>query len=276
MATRSGERTRNAAQRLEEARQRDPIISVRGVVNRFGQQVVHDGVDLDVYPGEVLGIVGGSGSGKSVLLRTMLGLNRPNDGQVMIEGQDITKMPEAELLAVKRRYGVTFQHGALFSSLSVAENVQLPIREYFDASPDTLARLTELRLRMVGLPLDAGDKLPSQLSGGMVKRAALARALALDPALLFLDEPTAGLDPISAAAFDDLVLYLQRGLHLTVVMITHDLDTIVKTCDRVAVLVDRKIVVDTLDGIMRNEHPWISEYFHGPRARAVQTAGTSR
>ena len=276
MATRSGERTRNAAQRLEEARQRDPIISVRGVVNRFGQQVVHDGVDLDVYPGEVLGIVGGSGSGKSVLLRTMLGLNRPNDGQVMIEGQDITKMPEAELLAVKRRYGVTFQHGALFSSLSVAENVQLPIREYFDASPDTLARLTELRLRMVGLPLDAGDKLPSQLSGGMVKRAALARALALDPALLFLDEPTAGLDPISAAAFDDLVLYLQRGLHLTVVMITHDLDTIVKTCDRVAVLVDRKIVVDTLDGIMRNEHPWISEYFHGPRARAVQTAGASR
>ena len=276
MATRPSERTPTAAQRLEDARQRDPIISVRGVVNRFGQQVVHDGVDLDVYPGEVLGIVGGSGSGKSVLLRTMLGLNRPNDGQVMIEGQDITQMPEAELLAVKRRYGVTFQHGALFSSLSVAENVQLPIREYFDASPDTLARLTELRLRMVGLPLDAGDKLPSQLSGGMVKRAALARALALDPALLFLDEPTAGLDPISAAAFDDLVLYLQRGLHLTVVMITHDLDTIVKTCDRVAVLVDRKIVVDTLDGIMRNEHPWISEYFHGPRARAVQTAGTSR
>jgi phospholipid/cholesterol/gamma-HCH transport system ATP-binding protein len=274
--TRTNERTRDAAQRLADARARDPIISVRGVVNRFGQQVVHDGVDLDVYPGEVLGIVGGSGTGKSVLLRTMLGLNRPNEGQVMIEGQDITKMPEAELLAVKRRYGVTFQHGALFSSLSVAENVQLPIREYFDASPETLARLTELRLRMVGLPLDAGDKLPSQLSGGMVKRAALARALALDPALLFLDEPTAGLDPISAAAFDDLVLYLQRGLQLTVVMITHDLDTIVKTCDRVAVLVDGKIVVDTLDGIMRNEHPWISEYFHGPRARAVQTAGSSR
>ena len=266
----------DAAREMSARNRREPIISVRGVINRFGQQTVHDGVDLDVYPGEVLGIVGGSGSGKSVLLRTMLGLHRPNDGQVFVEGKDITKMPENELLAVKRRYGVTFQHGALFSSLSVAENVQLPIREYFDASHETLAKLTELRLRMVGLPLDAGPKLPSQLSGGMVKRAALARALALDPALLFLDEPTAGLDPISAAAFDDLVLYLQRGLHLTVVMITHDLDTIVKTCDRVAVLVDRKMVVDTLDGIMRNQHPWIQEYFHGPRARAAQTAGSTR
>ena len=255
---------------------RSPIISVRGVVNRFGSQVVHDGVDLDVYAGEVLGIVGGSGSGKSVLLRTMLGLHRPNAGQVYVEEQDITTMPETELLKVKRRYGVTFQHGALFSSLTVAENVQLPIREYFAASPAALEQLTQLRLRMVGLPLDAAGKLPSQLSGGMVKRAALARALALDPTLLFLDEPTAGLDPISAAAFDDLILYLQRGLHLTVVMITHDLDTIVKTCDRVAVLVDRKIVVDTLDGIMRNDHPWIAECVHGPRARAVQTAGGSR
>jgi phospholipid/cholesterol/gamma-HCH transport system ATP-binding protein len=255
--------------------QHEPIISVRGVVNRFGRQVVHDGVDLEVYPGEVLGIVGGSGSGKSVLLRTMLGLHRPNEGEVYVEGQNITTMPEADLLQVKRRYGVTFQHGALFSALTVAENVQLAIREYFPASRATLERLTELRLRMVGLPLDAAGKLPSQLSGGMVKRAALARALALDPSLLFLDEPTAGLDPISAAAFDELVLYLRRGLHLTVVMITHDLDTLVKTCDRVAVLVDRKIVVDTLDGIMRNDHPWIAEYFHGPRARAAQAAGSS-
>jgi phospholipid/cholesterol/gamma-HCH transport system ATP-binding protein len=251
----------------------ESVISVRGVVNRFGKQVVHDGVDLDVYRGEVLGIVGGSGSGKSVLLRTMLGLHRPNAGQVFVEGKDITQMPEAELLDVKRRYGVTFQHGALFSSLTVAENIQLPIREYFPASPEALEQLTELRLRMVGLPLDAGSKLPSQLSGGMVKRAALARALALDPTLLFLDEPTAGLDPISAAAFDELLVYLQRALHLTVAMITHDLDTIVKTCDRVAVLVDRKIVVDTLDGIMRNDHPWIREYFHGARARAVVRAG---
>jgi phospholipid/cholesterol/gamma-HCH transport system ATP-binding protein len=249
-----------------------PLISVRSLVNRFGTQLVHDRIDLDVRPGEVLGIVGGSGSGKSVLLRTMLGLHRPTDGQVLIAGKDITQMSEPEMLAVKRRYGVTFQQGALFSSLTVAENIQLPIREYFDVSPQALASLTEMRLRMVGLPLDAGAKLPSQLSGGMIKRAALARSLALDPTLLFLDEPTAGLDPISASAFDDLVRYLHRGLKLTIVMITHDLDTLIATCGRIAVLVDRKIVVDTLEGLMNNPHPWIREYFHGPRARAAHTA----
>ena len=253
----------------------EPVISVRGLVNRFGTQIVHDGVDLDVLPGEVLGIVGGSGTGKSVLLRTMLGLQRPAAGQVLIEGRDITRMSQVELLSVKRRYGVTFQHGALFSSLTVAENIQLPIREYFDASEQTLNALTELRLRMVGLPLDAADKLPSQLSGGMIKRAALARALALDPGLLFLDEPTAGLDPISAASFDELVRYLHRGLKLTVVMITHDLDTLLATCNRVAVLIDQKIVVDTLAGIMNHPHPWIQEYFHGPRARAAQASVSS-
>jgi phospholipid/cholesterol/gamma-HCH transport system ATP-binding protein len=256
--------------------ERTPIVSVRGLVNRFGSQVVHDGVDLDVYEGEVLGIVGGSGSGKSVLLRTMLGLHRPTEGTVCLEGRDITHMSDAELLAVKRRYGVTFQHGALFSSLTVAENIQLPIREFFDASPAALDSLAQLRLRMVGLPPDAGAKLPAQLSGGMVKRAALARALALDPALLFLDEPTAGLDPISAAGFDELVTYLHRGLSLTIVMITHDLDTLIATCSRIAVLVDRKIVVDTLDGIMKNPHPWIQEYFHGPRARAAQAAAADQ
>jgi phospholipid/cholesterol/gamma-HCH transport system ATP-binding protein len=255
---------------------RTPIVSVRGLVNRFGSQVVHDGVDLDVYEGEVLGIVGGSGSGKSVLLRTMLGLQRPTQGTVCLEGRDITHMSDAELLAVKRRYGVTFQHGALFSSLTVAENIQLPIREFFAASPAALESLAQLRLRMVGLPTDAGAKLPAQLSGGMIKRAALARALALDPALLFLDEPTAGLDPISAASFDELVTYLHRGLKLTIVMITHDLDTLIATCSRIAVLVDRKILVDTLDGIMKNPHPWIQEYFHGPRARAAQAAAADQ
>ena len=248
------------------------LISVRSLVNRFGAQLVHDQIDLDVRPGEVLGIVGGSGSGKSVLLRTMLGLHRPTAGHVLIAGKDITQMSEPEMLAVKRRYGVTFQQGALFSSLTVAENIQLPMREYFDVSPQALASLTEMRLRMVGLPLDAGAKLPSQLSGGMIKRAALARSLALDPTLLFLDEPTAGLDPISASAFDDLVRYLHRGLKLTIVMITHDLDTLIATCGRVAVLVDRKIVVDTLEGLMNNPHPWIREYFHGPRARAARMA----
>ncbi|HYM33783.1 MAG TPA: ATP-binding cassette domain-containing protein [Steroidobacteraceae bacterium] len=247
-----------------------PIVSVRNVVNRFGAQVVHDGVSFDVFPGEVLGIVGGSGSGKSVLLRTMLGLHHPNAGTVSMEGKDITEMSDVELLAVKRRYGVTFQHGALFTALTVAENVQMPLREHFNLSDATLDALTELRLRMVGLPLDAGAKLPSQLSGGMIKRAALARALALDPTILFLDEPTSGLDPISAAAFDHLVRYLQKGLELTVVMITHDLDTIMTTCNRVAVLVDKKIVVDTLERIMQNPHPWIHDYFHGSRARAVQ------
>lgn len=252
------------------------MISVRGVVNKFGRQVVHDGVDLDVQAGEVLGIVGGSGSGKSVLLRTMLGLHRPNAGAVYIEGTDITRMTADELLAIKRRYGVTFQHGALFSSLTVAENIQLPMREFFDLSEEALDALVELRLRMVGLPVEAGRKLPSQLSGGMVKRAALARALALDPDLLFLDEPTAGLDPISAASFDELIGYLHRSLKLTIVMITHDLDTLMAICSRVAVLVDRKIVVDTLSGIMSNPHPWIQEYFHGPRARAAQATAGAR
>jgi phospholipid/cholesterol/gamma-HCH transport system ATP-binding protein len=245
------------------------IISVRDVVNRFGTQTVHDGVSFDVHAGEVFGIVGGSGSGKSVLLKTMLGLRRPDAGVVEVEGRDITQMSETQLRDVKRRYGVTFQHGALFTSLSVAENIILPLVESHSLREATLQSLVELRLRMVGLPLEAGAKFPAQLSGGMIKRAALARALALDPVLLFLDEPTAGLDPIAATAFDDLVLYLRRTLGLTVVMVTHDLDTLARTCDRVAVLVDKKVIVDTLPGIVRNEHPWIREYFHGARGRVM-------
>jgi phospholipid/cholesterol/gamma-HCH transport system ATP-binding protein len=249
------------------------VISVRDLVNRFGPQTVHDGVSFDVHAGEVFGIVGGSGSGKSVLLKTMLGLRKPDSGVVEVDGYDITRMSDRELREVKRRYGVTFQHGALFTSLTVTENVILPMVEMLELDETTLQSLAELRLRMVGLPVEAGAKFPAQLSGGMIKRAALARALALDPALLFLDEPTAGLDPIAATAFDDLVLYLRRTLGLTVVMVTHDLDTLARTCDRVAVLVDGKVIVDTLPGIVRNEHPWIREYFHGARGRLMAAAG---
>jgi phospholipid/cholesterol/gamma-HCH transport system ATP-binding protein len=246
-----------------------PVVSVRGVVNRFGAQVVHDGLDMEVRRGEIFAIVGGSGSGKSVLLRTILGLQRPQAGVVELDGRDLTRLWGAELRAVKRGYGVTFQSGALFSSLTVAENVALPISEALRLAPDVLAGLAALKIRLVGLPADAGAKYPAQLSGGMVKRAALARALALDPRLLFLDEPTSGLDPIAAAAFDELLLYLQRALSLTVVMITHDLDSIYRTCNRVGVIVDRRMVSDTLDGIAQNAHPWIQEYFHGARGRAA-------
>jgi len=248
-----------------------PVIEVRDVINRFGAQVVHDGVSFDVHPGEIFGIVGGSGSGKSVLLKTMLGLRPPDAGSVVVEGRDITAMGERELRAVKRRYGVTFQHGALFSSLTVAENIILPMAETLRLDETSYRRLVELRLRMVGLPLEAAAKYPAQLSGGMVKRAALARALALDPAILFLDEPTAGLDPIAATAFDDLTLYLRDTLRLTIVMVTHDLDTLMRTCDRVAVLVDGKVIVDTLEKIVDYDHPWIRHYFHGARGRAIGT-----
>jgi phospholipid/cholesterol/gamma-HCH transport system ATP-binding protein len=248
----------------------EPVIRVCGVVNRFGHQVVHDGVDLEVMPGEVFGIVGGSGSGKSVLLRTMLGLQVPVSGTVEIEGRRVTGVSSRDLIDVKRRYGVTFQHGALFTALTVAQNVELPLAEHYDISEEALRELAELRIRMVGLPLEAADKYPAQLSGGMNKRAALARALALDPVLLFLDEPTSGLDPISAAAFDRLVLYLQKSLRLTVVMITHDLDTIYRICNRVGVIVEGKMICGTLDEIVRHEHPWIREYFHGERSRAVR------
>jgi phospholipid/cholesterol/gamma-HCH transport system ATP-binding protein len=247
-----------------------PLVVVRGVVNRFGTQVVHDGLDMAVERGEIFGIVGGSGSGKSVLLRTILGLQRPRAGSVAIEGRELTQLHGGELRAVKRTYGVTFQHGALISSLTVAENVELPLREACALGAVPLAGLAALKIGLVGLPGDAGPKYPAQLSGGMVKRAALARALALDPQLLFLDEPTSGLDPIAAAAFDELLLYLRRTLSLTVVMVTHDLDSIYRTCDRVGVIVDGRMISDTLAAIVDNPHPWIQEYFHGARGRAAR------
>jgi len=249
-----------------------PIIEARGIVNRFGTQVVHDGLDLTVHAGEIFGIVGGSGSGKSVLLNTLLGLRRPQAGEVRIRGTDITQLDDAALRSLKTLYGVTFQAGALFSALTVIQNVQLPMLEHLRLSPRVLEELAMLKVRLVGLPPEAAYKYPSQLSGGMVKRAALARALALDPQLLLLDEPTSGLDPISAAAFDELLMGLQRELALTVVMITHDLDSIFRNCNRVGVIVDRKLVAGDLDTIVHHPHPWIQAYFQGDRARRFGAA----
>jgi phospholipid/cholesterol/gamma-HCH transport system ATP-binding protein len=234
---------------------------------------VHDGLDMQVRRGEVFGILGGSGSGKSVLLRTILGLRRPQSGSVHVEGVDMAQLSGKPLRAAKARYGVTFQHGALFSALTVRENIQLPMIEHLKLPRDAMDDLARLKLRLVGLPQDAGAKYPSQLSGGMIKRAALARALALDPQLLFLDEPTSGLDPISAAAFDDLIAYLQKELHLTVVMITHDLDTIFRICQRVGVIVDRRMVQDTRERIVEHPHQWIQAYFRGARAARFAAGG---
>ncbi len=241
---------------------------MHGLVNRFGTQIVHDGLDLEVLPNEIFGVVGGSGAGKSVLLRTILGLRQP-------AGRDASRCTAGTYSGSRgrsgspwcRSYGVTFQNGALISSLTVAQNIQLPLREYYSMSEESLDELAELIWAWSDCRRTPLGKYPAQLSGGMVKRAALARALSLEPKLLFLDEPTSGLDPISAAAFDELLLYLHSELKLTVVMITHDLDSLFRTCNRVGVIVDRRMITDTLDGMLQNSHPWIHEYFHGP-ARA--------
>jgi phospholipid/cholesterol/gamma-HCH transport system ATP-binding protein len=247
-----------------------PVIRVEGLVNRFGGQLVHDGLTFEVRRNEIMGVVGGSGAGKTVLLRTILGLRAPQAGSVQVFGHDIEHLSPEERVALSRSYGVAFQSGALISSLSVAENIQLPLREVYSMSEDALDELVQLNLSLVGLAPDAAQKYPAQLSGGMVKRAAIARALSLEPKLLFLDEPTSGLDPISAADFDALLLYLRAELELTVVMITHDLDSLFRTCDRVSVIVDGRMVTDSLPGILENTQPWIREYFHGPRARAAE------
>ncbi|MBB1059049.1 ABC transporter ATP-binding protein [Marilutibacter spongiae] len=255
-----------------------PIIRVQGLVNRFGEQVVHDGLDLSVRPGEILGVVGGSGTGKSVLMRSILGLRRPDEGEIEVLGIDARSDDASQRREIERRTGVLFQDGALFSSLTVGENVQVPLKEYHPHLPDSLLyELALLKVKLAGLPAEALEKLPAQLSGGMRKRAGLARALALDPPLLFLDEPTAGLDPIGAAAFDRLIQTLQQALGLTVFLITHDLDTLYAICDRVAVIADRKVLVNApIAEVERFDHPWVQEYFHGPRARAAQDAREAR
>ncbi|MFQ3595782.1 MAG: ATP-binding cassette domain-containing protein [Sphingomonadaceae bacterium] len=249
-----------------------PVVRVRGLVNRFGDQVVHDGLDLDMRPGEILGIVGGSGSGKSVLLRSIIGLQRPAAGSITVYGTEVTS-PETDLLALSRRWGVLFQHGALFSGLTVAENVQAPLREHLRLTQTLMDEIAAYKIAMVGLPAEAGAKYPSELSGGMRKRAALARALALDPGLLFLDEPTAGLDPVGAAAFDTLIETLKETMQLTVFLVTHDLDTLYTICDRVAVIAERKVLATgTISELVALDHPWVHDYFLGPRGRAAQAA----
>ena len=250
---------------------RESIITIRGLRNSFGEQIIHENLDLDVRRGEILGVVGGSGTGKSVLMRSIIGLQVPDSGDVQVLGENMIGREEDEAKNIRRRWGVLFQNGALFSTLTVAENVEVPIREYFPfIKPPLLDEIAGYKIAMSGLPENAGPKFPSELSGGMRKRAGLARALALDPELLFLDEPTAGLDPIGAAAFDELILALQKRLELTVFLITHDLDTLWAICDRVAVLADRRVVaVGTIEELLALDHPWIQEYFNGPRGRAA-------
>ena len=249
--------------------EKDAVIKVRKLVNGFGDQILHDHIDLDVYRGEILGVVGGSGTGKSVLLRSIVGLNKIKSGTIEVFGQDTSTLNDAQMRRIEMRWGVLFQEGALFSSQTIAENIQVPLREYLDMPQELMNEIASMKLSMVGLPEDAASKHPSELSGGMKKRAGLARALALDPDIVFLDEPTAGLDPISANMFDELVKDLQKSLNLTVFMVTHDLDTLRATTDRIAVLVDRRIRVGTIDELRRDPHPWIQQYFSGPRGRAA-------
>ena len=253
-----------------EARARaTPIVSARNIVNRFGKQRVHDGVSIDIRRGEIVGIAGGSGSGKSVLLKTLVGLHRPSSGEVRIEGKPVAALGAADKADL---IGVLFQQGALFSSLTVAQNVMLPIRQYTRLPAEERSRIAAMKLALAGLPSDAGNKFPAELSGGMVKRAAFARALALDPRILFLDEPTSDLDPLTAGGIDTLVGELNRNLGVTIVIVTHDLTTLVTVCGRIAVLVDGKLTVGTVSELMRSRNPWIHDFLHGPRGRGALAA----
>jgi len=249
---------------------RETVLSARDITVAFGTNVVLDGLSLDVYRGEILGFVGASGTGKSVLLRTVLGLTPKRAGTVSLFGTDLDRASDEQKMLIDMRLGVLFQHGALFSALTVKENIQVPMREYLDLPKDLMDELAMLKLELVGLPPDAADKFPSELSGGMIKRAALARALALDPDIVFLDEPTSGLDPIGAADFDELVAKLRDTMGLTVYMVTHDLDSLFSVCDRIAVLGNKKVLVEgTIEDMMRVEDPWVKSYFRGKRARQI-------
>lgn len=251
----------------------DIIIEVRGLRTAFGRHVVHDGLDLSVRRGEVLGLVGGSGSGKSVLMNTIIGLKRPDAGEIFFNGQRLGSMSESARRELESSWGVLFQHGALFSSLTVRENVMAPLREHVSMPKRLMSEIADMKIALSGLGPEAGPKFPAELSGGMKKRAGLARALALDPDILFLDEPTAGLDPIGAAAFDMLIKDLSATLGLTVFMVTHDLDSLYTICDRVAVLADKRVAaVAPISELEQNPHPWIQEYFHGPRGRMAAAA----
>jgi len=249
----------------------ETVIAVRGLATRFGTHVVHEGLDLDVHRGEILGVVGGSGTGKSVLLREIAGLMRPSAGSIRMLGTEMLTAGEAERAALSGRIGVMFQDGALFSSLTVRENVEVPLRDVAGLEAADREGLADLKISLSGLPWRAGARYPSELSGGMRKRAGLARALARDPEILFLDEPTAGLDPIGAAAFDELIRDLCSALGFTVFLVTHDLDTLYAVCDRVAVLAERRVLATgSLDDMLDVDHPWVREYFGGPRARAAR------
>lgn len=255
---------------------RKSVVRVRGLQSRFGADIVHESLDLELFRGEVLGVVGGSGTGKSVLLRSIIGLIRPAGGKIELFGHDSSRLSHQEWRAVERRWGVLFQDGALFSSLTVAQNIEVPLKEYFQLPAALRAEIVALKIALVGLPPDAGLKYPSQLSGGMRKRAGLARALALDPEILFLDEPTAGLDPIGASAYDQLIGQLQKALGLTVFMVTHDLDSLAAICDRVAVLAEKRVLcTGTLTDMLEVTHPWVRAYFHGPRAKILKAGAAA-
>ena len=260
--------TETTAQQAE--RERETILEVRDVTVAFGKNVVLDNLDLDVYRGEILGFVGGSGTGKSVLMRAILRLLRRQSGTIRILGRDYDTADEADRIKLDMRLGVLFQHGALFSSLTVRENIQVPMREYLDLPQSLMDELTAIKIEMVGLDASAGAKYPSELSGGMIKRAALARALALDPDIVFLDEPTSGLDPIGAAEFDELIAQLRETLGLTVYMVPHDLDSLFSVCDRIAVLGQKKVLISgTIAEMLEFDDPWVQSYFRGKRARNI-------